>query len=284
MSDATKTYKILKVLNNNVILAYDAAIQQEMVLVGKGVGFGCKADELVEIDLNKLDKSFVTYDQELKNKYLQVIKELNGEVLGIGEEIIAMAEIELGALNPHIHIALTDHIGFALDRLQEGLEFTNPFLDEIKILYADEFRLAIKAAELIRARLRVELPETELGFIALHIHSARQNKKISETVKSTFLLKQLVGIVEREFKRKIDPQDVSYTRLIYHLRFLFNRMEKNKKVKNPLFDAIRNEFRDSYLLAQKLAKQIEARLNISVNEDELGYITLHLQRLKENIL
>lgn len=68
--------------------------------------------------------------------------------MGVSEEIIALAEEKLGQLNSHIHVALTDHIGFALDRIKMGMEMSNPFIYEIRALYPEEFRIGLMASEL----------------------------------------------------------------------------------------------------------------------------------------
>lgn len=281
MSDRTN-YKILKKLNNNVVLARDKIVNQEMILTGKGIGFQCKVGSEVEIAADKIEKSFFAYDKNIKRKYFQLINSIDSEVLGIGEEIITMAEKELGELDPHIHIALTDHIAFTIDRLTAKINISNPFLEEIKILYNDEYKQGIKAATLIRDRLGLEIPESEVGFIALHLHAARQNKKVSETVKHTSLIKHLIEIIEESLSFKISPIDLCYSRLVNHLRFSIDRMVKNKTIINPLLEKIKIELRESFQLAKTLAIYIEERLNLVVNEDEIGYLALHLHRLKDS--
>ena len=91
-------------------------------------------------------------------------------------------------LNEHIHVALADHIGFTLERLQSGLEITNPFLEEIKALYPKEYKLASRAAIMIEEKFKVYIPQGEKGFIAMHIHSAMVNRELSKTVKNTSMI------------------------------------------------------------------------------------------------
>jgi len=277
-------YKICKVLNNNVILAYDIKTNKELVLVGKGVGFGHKKNEEVLIDAEDIEKFFINYDEKSKNEYLQLINELDSKVMGISEEIIVLAENKLKKLNPHIHIALTDHISFALERLKNGFEINNPFTEEIKILYPDEYEVGIKASEMLYNRLKIKIPVSEIGFIAMHLHAARQNKKVSETVKYTSFLKNIVKMIEDEINIKLYVNDLSYKRLITHLRFSLDRMEKGKMIQNPLLKKIKFEFKETYKLAEKIGRKINKKLDLSVSEDELGYLTIHLHRLRNNTI
>ncbi len=224
-------YIVNKVLNNNVILAFDKIKKDEVVLVEKGIGFGKKKGQVIDLSKTGIKKIFLSFDESAKREYYELVNKLDGEVIGVSEEIIAIAEEKFGSLNAHIHIALTDHISFCIERLKSGFEIGNPFIYEIKALYADEFRIGEKAAALIKDRLGVEIPESEIGFIALHIHAARQNKKVGETIKDTKLLMDLVNIIEKELSVNIHDTGLTYSRLINHLRASISRMEERKYIK-----------------------------------------------------
>lgn len=276
-----KKYTVNKALNNNVILAFDEEKREEVVLVGKGIGFGKKEGKTVKLSERQIEKSFLAFDGDIKKEYYQLINQLNGKVIGLSEEIIAMAEKELGQLNSHVHIALTDHISFAIERIKAGMDIGNPFIYEIKALYPDEFVIGKKAAKMIRDRLAVSISEAEMGFIALHIHSARQSKKVTETIKDTKFIKDLVNIVEENLAINIDNTGLSYSRLVNHLRAGISRMEDKKYIENPLLNTIKERFKGSYTIAEKIGKHIKETKNIYVSEDELGYLALHIERLKE---
>ena len=274
-------YIVNKVLNNNVILAFDKIKKDEVVLVEKGIGFGKKKGQVIDLSKTGIKKIFLSFDESAKREYYELVNKLDGEVIGVSEEIIAIAEEKFGSLNAHIHIALTDHISFCIERLKSGFEIGNPFIYEIKALYADEFRIGEKAAALIKDRLGVEIPESEIGFIALHIHAARQNKKVGETIKDTKLLMDLVNIIEKELSVNIHDTGLTYSRLINHLRASISRMEERKYIKNPLLDTIKEQFNESYKIALKLGEYIEKTKKIYVSDDELGYLALHIERIKE---
>lgn len=276
-----KKYVVNKTLNNNVILAFDNLSKDELVLVGKGIGFGKKQGQIIELEEKDIEKLFLAFDENRKKEYYELINQLNNKVIGLSEEIIAMAEKEFGQLNSHIHIALTDHISFAIDRIKSGLEISNPFIYETKALYPEEFEIAEKAALMIKDQLEVDISESEIGFIALHIHAARQNIKVTETINDTRFIKELVDLIESELVISIDNTGLTYSRLINHLRTSVNRMENQRNIKNPLLSTIKDEFKESYQIAKSIGSYIEQRKNINVSEDELGYLALHIERIKE---
>jgi len=145
-------YKIIKVMNNNVILVENLENNNEAVLVGKGIGFGKKANSVVKISKNIIEKMFITYDEKLKKDYFEIINSIDDVIIETCSEIILKAEESLGKLNSRIHIVLTDHISFALERMNMGLTIENPFLNEIKILYKKEYELAVETRKLLKER------------------------------------------------------------------------------------------------------------------------------------
>ncbi len=271
-------FHIIKVFNNNVVLAMDKVNKEEAVLVGKGLGFGEKPGNTVQED--KAEKIFCFID---KDKVKQ-LNRFNEDIIGVTEEIIFMVSQELKEpLNEHIHVALADHIGFTLERLETGLEITNPFMEEIKTLYPKEYGLACRSAKMIEEKFEVDIPEGEKGFIAMHIHSARINRELSKTVKSTSMINKMVDIIEQELQIKLDRQNTNYARLIIHLRFALDRMDSEMSIKNPLLARIKREFAKSYRTSVKIAEYIRERTGKAPSEDELGYLTLHIQRIKDSL-
>lgn len=273
-------YQIIKVLNNNVILAFEKENHQEMILVSKGIGFGKKENNVIQLTDEKIEKKFMTFDEKMKKEYFQLIDQIDAKVLGVSEEIIAKAEQAFGELNPHIHIVLTDHIGFALNRIHMGMEINNPFLYEIKMLYDEEFSIGKEAAELIHKNLNMHICEGEIGFIALHLHSARQNKKISETMKATRLIKELIEIIQAEITVPIRDQELTYTRLMNHLKGMIKRLEEGKFIENPFLIELKKQFKESFCIAKKLGQHIQESKGAVIPESELGYMAIHIERIK----
>jgi len=95
------------------------------------------------------------------------------------------------------------------------------------------------------------------------------------------LIKDLVSRIEENLSRELDYDSLNYARLVNHLRFALERIEKADNNENPLLENIKDNFKDSYQLAGELAEIINERLDYQVSEDEKGFMALHLQRLKK---
>lgn len=272
-------YKVNMVMNNNVVLAVNQKSGNEVVLLGKGIGFGKKKGTMVYFPNDVIERSFINISKSLKADYYKLIQQMNIQVMGVCEEIILMAEKAIGELNDSIHIVLTDHIGFAIERIKQDMVIENPFLDEIKILYGSEYEIALKAIEAIKKETKVQLPEEEAGFIALHLHSARKNLEVKKALKNTKVIKKVVKLLEDELKLDIVSQGLNYRRLLTHIRGGIERVQLGVHLENPLLKTIKKDFKTAWRVALKVKAIIESELDVTIGEDEIGYLAIHIDRL-----
>ena len=271
-------YTIQKVFNNNVLLVTKE--NKEKILFGKGLGFGKHIGDILSSD-NKIDKIFSLDDINNYNNFRELVTTVDDELIGLCEEIIFMISKELNEeLNEKIHISLTDHIAFTLKRLKQNDEIENPFLIETETLYKKEFEIAKKAVSMLEKKMNIIIPDGEIGFITLHIHSARNNGKLSNTIKYTFLCNSIIEFIEDDLNIHIDKRSIDYARFITHIRFTIERLTNNTPIRNDLFDVIKKQYSSSYILAQSVSSIIESQLNLTVVEDEVAYIAVHIEKFK----
>ncbi|RAK20516.1 BglG family transcriptional antiterminator [Anoxybacillus vitaminiphilus] len=273
-------FRIHKILNNNAVVVLDNG--QEKIVMGAGIAFQKRKNDI--IPSAKIEKIFVM--EEENEKFQELLRTLPEEHIQIAEEIISYAEGELKApLNNHIHIALTDHLSFAIERLQQGYRIQNKLLNEIKVLYKKEYQIGLWAKQLIKERLGVDIPDDEAGHIALHIHTAKMDAvSMNKTLQQTTLIREMIEIIERELHIKIDEESISYQRLLTHLRFAINRIENNEmfhSMDSEMLELIKTKYQKEFKCAAKIAQYAKQEYNLEFPDSELAYITLHIQRLKE---
>lgn len=276
-------YRVKKIFNNNLILAEKISQNEELILIGSGIGYNTKKDQFFNKDDYKIEKEYVPLKGDKRNNYFQLLEEVDSKIIQATEEIITMIDQELANnISNYIRIGLTDHISFTLKRIEKGLEIINPFLVETQTLYKKEYRLAEKSVKILEEHFKIDIPEGEIGFIAFHIHGAINNSKVSKTVKNTSIIKELVAKVEEELGAELEYDNLNYARLVNHLRFALERIENKESNSNPLLKNIKKDFKETFAIAGKLVKIIESRYDYQVPEDEKGYLALHLQRLKRD--
>jgi transcriptional antiterminator len=270
---------VQKSLNNNVLIASDID-GNEVVLIGSGIGFGKKIGE--PINYEQVEKMFVLNDPEKQEQYKQLLSTIDGETLKMLISVVEVIRERAGMpLNENIHIALTDHLAFAINRMKQGLMIRNPFLLETKALYPNEYKIAEEVTTMVNEKLSIDLPEGEVGFIALHIHSAIENKNVGDLTAHSALIVKLINIIEEQLDLEIDKSSIDYTRLIRHLRYAIERMVRGEKVNEPLkiTEVLKAEYPVCYNLAWKLIKVMQQSLQKDIHDAEAVYLTLHLQRL-----
>jgi transcriptional antiterminator len=273
-------YVVKKVLNNNVLIAADDK-NNEVVLIGKGIGFQRKKGDVIDNDI--IEKIFVLKNENEQEHYKKLLPYLDEKTLSV---IISSLEIikkrTHSILNEHIHVALTDHLLFAMNRLMKGIVIKNPFLNETKAMYPFEYEIAEEVVDFVHDATNIKLPEGEVGFIALHIHSALTDKQISEINQYSQLLSVLVRTMEEHFGMEIDRDSVDYMRLIRHLRYTIDRVQKGETLEESrkIAELLKKEYPLCYNLSWKLIKIMQQTLKKPVYEAEATYLTMHLQRLR----
>ncbi|RAP24787.1 hypothetical protein C2W64_02794 [Brevibacillus laterosporus] len=252
----------------------------EVILLGKGLGFGQKAGYTIAKNDERIEKRFRMENELHLNQFQSLLTQIDQLVIDIAEEIISWVCDEMTPdINELIHVALPDHIQFAVHRLSSGMEIVNPFLFEIQALYPQEFVLAERAAALIEDAFTISVPESEIGFLALHIHSAVSYIPVAQTVKHTNLILEMIQMVEESLTLKVTKESLHYTRMITHFRFVLERLKEGKTIENPLLDRVKTMLPEAYELASQLGKLISLKLEVKVPDDEVGYMAMHLFRL-----
>ncbi|MNO21528.1 PtsGHI operon antiterminator [compost metagenome] len=274
-----KSLQVAKVLNNNVIIA-DHPEYDEVVVIGKGIGFNRKAGDIIPLD--SVEKMFILKNQHEQDQYKQLLPEIDEKLIEIiGEIVLYIANQTESELNEHIHIALTDHLAFAIKRVEQDLLIHNPFLYETKEIYPEEYEMAKYAVDLIQRKLGVDLGEDEVGFVALHINSALTNRHVSEVREHTQLIADLIELIEQEIKITITRSSLDYSRLLTHLRFAIERIRRGEHAMemSKLDALLQQEYPALYALAGKLTKVMEQRLKKVIYPAEVSYLTMHLHRI-----
>ena len=273
--------KIDKIINNNIVSAIEAD-GKEVVIMGRGLGFGMKPGK--EIPEGKIEKVFRLDSQNSTDKFKELLANLPLEHIQASTEIINYAKSVLNRrLNQSIYITLTDHINFAIERFKEKMMFTNPLLNEIKTFYKEEYLIGEYAVALIERRIGITLPVDEAGFIALHIVNAEYNTAMRDTIDITTLIQNFVKIVKEYFSMDLDETSLNYQRFVTHLRFLAQRIIGGEMLNsdNPEFNQLISQmYPEEYACSLKLKDYIQVTYHHDVTEEETAYLAVHIKRIR----
>lgn len=270
---------IKRVYNNNVVMVDDAGT--ERIAVGKGIAFGRKRGDVV--DSASFEKVFTLDDPTQLSRLERLIKGIPSEYLLIAEDIVAMLRRESASvIDDNVLIALTDHISMALEREQAGIICDNPLLFEIKRFYGREFELALKAREIIRGHLGIEISEAEVGFIALHIVNATMKQRADHLMLSIKMINGILNTVSETFGLTYDEGSVQYERFLRHLQFFSQRVLDKSIAQSEdtfLFHLGKDQYPDALECTERIGAHIEQEYGCVVSDAEKGYLVYHIANL-----
>lgn len=271
--------KILKVINNNVVSAYNEQ-GKEVVVTGKGVGFQRKAGDLINPE--QVEKIF-RLDDDQTNEFEALIKDIPYEYIRVAGRIISHAKKCLDKkLSKNIYIGLTDHMNYAITRAKQNIRVENALLWEIKRFYHQEYKIGLDALDIIEKELGVSLPEDEAGFFALHIVNAEIGADMRNTAKAPDIIKDVLNIVSYTLGVEMDENSLSYGRFVTHLKFFLERILSGKTYEEGYYelnDMVKDNFPESYRCALRIQTYIKARLQYEACEEELTYLAVHIQNI-----
>ncbi|PRS64081.1 BglG family transcription antiterminator LicT [Bacillus pumilus] len=271
---------ISKVINNNVVSAYDDE-QHELVIMGRGIAFQKKSGD--PIDEERIEKVFSIQNKDISEKFKTLLYDIPIEYMQVCEAIIDHARTTLNKnLNDSIYVTLTDHITFAIERHQKGMDIKNALLWEIKRLYKDEFMCGLEAIRIIQDKLNIHLPEDEAGFIAMHIVNAELNEEMPNVIQITKLIQDILNIVKYHFQIDLDEASLNYFRFVTHLKFFGQRLFNETQMENQnefLYEVVKEKNTAAFQCAEKINDYVQKEHNRSLIEDEMLYLTLHIDRV-----
>ena len=275
---------IKQIFNNNVVLVRDDIEGKEFILTGSGIGFQKKKG--MQVDIEKIEKKFISSDDSIMNRIVSLASEIDPEIFEMTNSIVNRIEDFLGEnLYEYIYPALADHIAFALKRNKEGIVVRNTILYQIKRVYSKEFEAGMIAVNYIKDRLGIDLGQDEAAFIAVHIvNSYYQGKseKYQQDIKVLKILKDVLNIIRYYYKIDYRESDLDYERLVTHVRFFAKRLlagDHREDNSRELFEVVKIKYDKAYGCVEKIEEYVSKNYGHYLSDDEKLYLTMHIERV-----
>ena len=273
------SYRITKILNHNSFMGIESKNDQECLIMGKGVAFGKKVGQTVSVtgDARVYSLKELTDRGEAK----EIIKSVSPLCLELANEVLDQAEEEFGKVDRSILFTMADHLDFAVRRIQNGEQISNPLTDDIRIMFYKEYKVASCIRELLKEKLQIEIDDHEIGYIALHVHAAVVDENVSQAMEIARTVRECISLVEKETGNSIDVMSLGYNRLMNHVRYMVARAIHGEKLKMNLNEYMSVKFPGPYMAAERICRQMEKSLKLPVPDIEIGYLAMHLERMLE---
>lgn len=275
--------KIFKPINNNIVTALDND-GFEVIVVGKGIGF--HAREGTELDPSSIQKIYRMENQKDTDRLKNLFSSLPPQYIELTDEIFGYAKRVLNKrLNERAYITLADHIHFAAERHEDGLDFSNALLSEIRRFYSTEYQIGLYALEIIKKRLGITFPCDEAASIAIHILDAEYDISVKGTFDAAKLMNGILDTVEKHEHYEIHDGDYYHERFLTHLKFLTQRIVKNEQIPDAddgLYELLSEKFKKEIHCGKAIAEYVRSTCGIEIPKQEIACIAIHLCRMRQS--
>lgn len=271
-------YRVIKALNHNAAIVLAPDNKSRFLVLGKGVGFGRKISEKIELPDDAICYSLASEATD-RGTAESIIKHINPECLEIAGEILNEAQKAFGKVDRQILFSMADHLSFAINRMQKGEKISNPLCEDIRLLFPREYEVASKAVELVQKMYDVALNEDEVGFLALHVHSSIENESVSMSLQTAQVIRMCIDYLEEKTGRVFEVSSLEYNRMMNHIRFMVARMEAGEHIKMNLNDYMSANYPDIFEISEEICNQISKFLRKDYSDSEKGYLAMHIARV-----
>ncbi|URN99119.1 PRD domain-containing protein [Leclercia adecarboxylata] len=272
---------IKKSLNNSMLLV--DSDQREMILFGKGIGFGAKPG--TNIDLTQVEKVFLPLSDLKSRHFLSLTDTIPAAFFDISHDILTLARSLCGdKLNSVLLFTLAEHLHFAVERSRSGQAILNKLSWEVKRYYPQEYSVGLQARAQVNEKFDVELPEDEAVNIAFHLINASSQGDDSTAHQQVELVNRIADIVRYKLGKVVDTRSVNYMRFITHLRYFAERVLAGKIALSETDDFYQELMRhrpDAMTVAWAIRDYVQDKYQLTLPKDELTWLSIHISRLMD---
>lgn len=273
---------VKRIINNNIVIAENFS-GQELVAIGKGLGF---RKNICDVILpNEVQKKYVLLNHS--NYIFQTLEQIPFEIIEITEKIIDVAQCELhNVFSVNLVVALADHINFSIHQYRSGLEAPVLENEEIKRFYKEEYAIGKKAIEIINETLQVHLMKEEATAIAFHLIVATEKRSNRDSVKIMKGVGKMIGMIEATLQIHLDEDSNTYARLVIHLKYfirsiLFEQVKSTNDHLQGILAPLEKFNPEAVRCVEKISEYVMEHYKYNMmNEDRL-YLLIHIIRVLE---
>lgn len=203
------------------------------------------------------------------------------------QNIIQEAEKKLGYFfTDQAFINLITHIAITIERVKNNKEvkMDKEYLNTLMNQY--EFKVAKWVISKLGKKFNLDFPEAEIGYISVHMLGAKIQENVHDNNYDVLLntqneeyieiAKEIISLTGEILSVDLSDDKLLLTALVLHLRPTIVRLRHGLKLRNPILKRIKKEYTSIFGAAWACSSIFEKKLGIAINEDEVGYIAMHL--------
>ena len=93
--------------------------------------------------------------------------------------------------------------------------------------------------------------------MALHIHSAIGDEKVSVAMQTARAVRECIDMIEKATGKPIDVLSLSYNRLMNHMKYMVARASTGEKLNLDMNEYMLDQYPQAYKIATDICKNLE---------------------------
>lgn len=264
-----------------------------------GSGISLKADEknirraissLIHSSLPTQSKQvdFLNSKSLLENVFLSedesIIHLLNRDILVKVVEVFQEYQSELGfdTYAQSSYIGMIIHLVIAIDRIQKNEAVEQDVELPDSVYTNNSYEVAKSLCHILEKEFDIEIPESEICLVTLHIMGAKSAFKQEwkdypvDTDEVSTIIDHMIDLFEEPIRTILYNDKDFIHGLQTHLEPTIIRLKNHMPIYNPLLNQIEENYSDLYKKTKVVCEYIENRLDLDMDENEIGFITIHV--------
>lgn len=216
---------------------------------------------------------------------------IDPQILTFVEQILSDTEKKLNIkYTDSGYMALIVHLSLAIRRLRSGEKIEMDPAELKNLQELPEYPVAEQIAEQIGSQLNLGIPPEEIGFITMHLSSARiwpqtrRKRTQLQSINARQIVMAIVDKVEQELTLPFHTCTRMIEELASHMDSMLNRLSMNIHLDNAQGDNIRQNYPDIYHAVENACGLLKDLPYIEdISSSEITFITMHFAAAAETL-
>ena len=209
------------------------------------------------------------------------------------EQLIIIKDMIIRQIDAY-HITLSDialnnlviHISIAIQRIKDGNYVSLSDAEIKKVTGHKEYKVASVIIEELSAKLEIPFPQSEIVYVAIHLlgtkiiengHEQENGEILSYLDASIFnLTKKILSRIDEKLGLMIQFDHELTAALSLHLKPAINRFQYQMNLRNPILDQVKEHYPLAFEAGIIAAQVIAEEMQLLINDDEVGYLAIHI--------
>lgn len=172
---------------------------------------------------------------------------------------------------------LVIHTAIAIERAQHGNTMVYTLRQSKSVENAREFEVATSIFEEVFRKTQIDVATSEIYYLAQHIMASKKYMDVDETAMNHMhaLVMDIITAIQAHVNINFTKDKTLIDWLSMHLKTAVPRMRFQMNIRNDVLDVIKSEYPLAFQIAVIASNIIEKEEDITVNENEIGYIAIH---------